>query len=165
MRSPQEIAFTEKVDANKGIVLKVVHLYADRQEDRKDLYQEVVYQAWKAFPGFKGKAKFSTWLYRVSLNTALTYRKQEDRRKGAREVREEDRIEDPRGPKEARDLLLWAIRKLEKIERMIILLHLEGYDNGEIAGITGLQKNNVGVRLHRIKGKLNSIIKKEGPWT
>ena len=113
----------------------------------------------------KGKSKFSTWLYRVSLNTALTFRRQADKGKSVREIREEDRVEDPSVPSEAREVLLWAIRKLEKIERMVILLHLEGYGNGEIAEISGLQKNNVGVRLHRIKAKLNSIIKKEAKWT
>lgn len=164
MQSPQEKAFLTEIDANQGIIRKVAHLYADRREDREDLYQEIVYQSWKAFPAFKGEAKFSTWLYRVSLNTALTFRKQESKRKPTRDLLPEDAIEDPRPPQEAREILLWAIRKLDKIDRMIILLHLDGYENKEIADITGLSTNNLAVKLHRTKAKLTATIRKEEQW-
>ncbi|MCU0333408.1 MAG: sigma-70 family RNA polymerase sigma factor, partial [Chitinophagaceae bacterium] len=69
---PSEKEFLAQIAANQGIIYKLVGLYADSDEDRKDLYQEILLQAWRAYGSFRGEAKFSTWLYRVSLNTILT---------------------------------------------------------------------------------------------
>ena len=68
-----EKSYLLKLEAHKGIIYKMINLYADDEEDRKDLYQEIVYQSWKAFARFKGDAQFSTWLYKISLNVALTF--------------------------------------------------------------------------------------------
>ena len=165
MQDPRQHDFLEKVRSHKGIILKVIHLYADGQHDRDDLYQEILFQAWKAFAGFKGRSKFSTWLYKVSLNTALTYRRKEFRRGDQREVFETDVVEHSEPKEQAKQQLLWAIKQLGEVDRMIILLHLEGYGNDEVAQMTGLTKNNVGVKLHRIKERLTKIIRKEEEWT
>ncbi|RZM11679.1 MAG: hypothetical protein EOO88_46550, partial [Pedobacter sp.] len=69
----EEQQFLKNINENKGIIIKIVNLYADDAEDRKDLHQEIIFQAWKATSGFKGEAKFSTWLYKISLNVALTH--------------------------------------------------------------------------------------------
>ncbi len=165
MPTPAEQAFLDRIRTNEGILRKVVSLYADQRADREDLYQEIVLQAWRAFPRFKGKSKFSTWLYQVALNTALTYRRQVARAPKQREVLEQDAVGNPEPAREARQVLLWAIRQLPETDRMITLLHLEGYDNGEIANIAGLKRNHVGVKLHRIKSRLNEIIQREQAWT
>ena len=68
-----EKIYLQKIEEHKGIILKVVNLYADDFEDRKDLYQEIVLQSWSAYPRFKGESKFSTWLYKISLNVAITF--------------------------------------------------------------------------------------------
>lgn len=164
MSETSQQEFLAAVRSHEGIVRKVLYLYTDTPADRDDLYQEILYQAWKSYARFKGQSKFSTWLYRVSLNTAMVYRRHLDRTKQSRGIEERDRISPP--PDDARQQLLWAIRQLEKADRSLILLHLEGYDNGEIADMTGLKKNHIGVKLHRIRARIAVIIKKEeSPWT
>jgi DNA-directed RNA polymerase specialized sigma24 family protein len=77
--SAQEHSFTQQVQANFGIIRKVIQLYVDDPDDRSDLQQEILYQAWRSFPSFNGLSKFSTWLYKVSLNTVLTFRRRDTR--------------------------------------------------------------------------------------
>ncbi|MEL7339750.1 MAG: sigma-70 family RNA polymerase sigma factor [Bacteroidota bacterium] len=157
--SGQEKVFLRSISDHKGIIAKVVRLYVDHPEDQKDLFQEVVLQAWRSYERFAGNAKFSTWLYRVALNTVLTYRRKETRRP---QMQSTDNIEVPLAPKERseRSELLWlAIRELNQIDRLVIALHLDGYPNEEIAEITGMSKNNATVKLHRIKQR---IVKKLG---
>jgi len=164
MSDTRQENFLESLQAHEGIVRKVVYLYTDRKNDRDDLHQEIVYQAWKSYPRFKGDSKFSTWLYKVSINTAMVFRRHLDRNKGNRLVVESDQVSEP--PNDARQQLLWAIRQLEKADRSLIVLHLDGYKNGEIAEILGLSSNHVGVKLHRIKTRIGKIIRKEEqPWT
>jgi RNA polymerase sigma-70 factor (ECF subfamily) len=72
--------FLEKIENHKGMIFKISKMYVDNQQDREDLYQEIVFQLWKSYQKFEGKSQFSTWLYRVSLNTALTFLKTEKRK-------------------------------------------------------------------------------------
>ena len=144
--------FLEKIRANQGIILKLVQLYARTQEDSKDLYQEILLQAWKAFPKFRGDSKFSTWLYRVSLNTILTAQ----RRPQLMDYREniDDNLASVGATgieAEKQKALHQAIRQLPETDRAIISLHIDGYTNPEIAEILGISLNNTGVKLHRIK--------------
>lgn len=138
---------------NSGIIHKVIRLYIDNAEDQKDLYQEILLQAWHSFTRFDGRSKFSTWLYKVSLNTVLTFRRKNDRlptdelEKAAYKVIPGEKNDDT-------ELLLMAIKEMGETDRAIISLHLDGYENEEIADITGLTKNHVAVKLHRIKQQL-----------
>ncbi|MEM0997042.1 MAG: sigma-70 family RNA polymerase sigma factor [Bacteroidota bacterium] len=159
MASARQQEFLDLIQSNSGIIHKVIRLYVDGTEDQRDLYQEIVAQAWGSFSRFAGNSKFSTWLYRVALNTALTFQKKAQKRKGNRSATENDLpTVPPASDFETRELLLWAIRHLVEADRMIILLHLEGYDNGEISDISGINKNHVGVKLHRIKKKLTALL-------
>jgi RNA polymerase sigma-70 factor, ECF subfamily len=135
----------------------VIRLYINHEEDEKDLFQEILFQAWKSFPNFDGRSKFSTWLYRVSLNTVLTFK----RRPVKVEVREnlESLNHSEKMEKDESEALYYAIRQLNEIDRMIITLHLDGYENEEIAEISGLTKNNTAVKLHRIKDSLIKTLK------
>lgn len=156
MPSAQQL-FTELIEANKGIIFKVIRLYVFNKEDERDLFQEICYQAWKSYPRFKGESKFSTWLYRVSLNVVLTFRRRpalvEHRDElVSKEVITQDRADEV-------DALYHVIRGLNEIDRMIISLHLDGYENEEIAEISGLTKNNVAVRLHRSKEVITRKLK------
>lgn len=155
-----EKAYLQKIEEHKGIILKVVNLYADDFEDRKDLYQEIVLQSWSAYSRFEGKAKFSTWLYRISLNVALTFL---NKRKKANQIKEsttlqEDIAFEPAELSERADFLYRAIKQLAEIDRSIIMLHLDGFDNSEISEMTGLSKGNTTVKLHRIKQQLTIIL-------
>jgi len=153
-----EKAYLQKIEEHKGIILKVVNLYADDFEDRKDLYQEIVLQSWSAYARFEGKAKFSTWLYRISLNVALTFL---DKHKKANQIKEnsiKDIAFEPEELSERADFLYRAIKQLAEIDRSIIMLHLDGFDNTEISEMMGLSRGNTNVKLHRIKQQLTTIL-------
>ena len=154
-------AYVQKIEEHKGIILKVVNLYADDLEDRKDLYQEIVLQSYSAYSRFQGDSKFSTWLYRISLNVALTFL---NKRKKATTIKErtvnETAIE-PKELSERADFLYRAIKQLPEIDRSIIMLHLDGFDNTEISEMTGLSKTNTNVKLHRIKQQLTTILNRK----
>ncbi|WP_316768556.1 RNA polymerase sigma factor [Pedobacter frigiditerrae] len=153
-----EKAYLQKIEEHKGIIFKVVNLYADDLEDRKDLYQEIVFQSWSAYARFEGNAKFSTWLYRISLNVALTFLKKSKKATKIKENTNQDLSFEPQELSERADFLYRAIKQLAEIDRSIIMLHLDGFDNTEISEMTGLSKTNTNVKLHRIKQQLTTII-------
>tara|TARA_Y100000310_G_C20634106_1_gene790264 strand:- start:1303 stop:1785 length:483 start_codon:yes stop_codon:yes gene_type:complete len=152
-----EKEFIAKIQKHSGIIHKILYLYVDDPEDSRDLKQEIQLQAWKANERFRGDSQFSTWLYRVALNTVLTFKRKKQVQTS--EILDSDFAkEHPKESTEQSDLLLRAIKSLNDIDKTIITLHLDDYDNGEIADITGLSKNNVGVKLHRIKDHLKKKI-------
>jgi RNA polymerase sigma-70 factor, ECF subfamily len=158
----EEQSFLEKIVEHKGIITKVISLYAEDSEDRKDLRQEIIYQTWKSYSSFRGDSKFSTWLYKISLNVSLTHlnkRKKSQLHEAATEVWSEQHELSERA-----DQLYRAIRQLGDIDRGVIMLHLDGYDHEEISDMTGISKNNTAVKLHRIKQQLTEILnqKKNG---
>lgn len=159
--------FIQLIKDHEGIIYKITSVYASDREDQKDLYQEVVYQLWKSFGSFKQASKISTWMYRVALNTAISYNKKA-KRGGMRVPIDLDllnRAEEIDPVKEERIKLLYQhIKKLSVIEKGIIVLYLEGKSHAEIAEITGFSKSNVGTRVGRIKQKLSVQIKKETSW-
>ncbi|MBK9734728.1 MAG: sigma-70 family RNA polymerase sigma factor [Saprospiraceae bacterium] len=154
--------FLQIINANRGLIFKVCNLYCYEQEDKKDLFQEILLQMWKSYSGFRGDSALSTWVYRVAINTAVTYIK-----KNRRTVRQSDEIIhldipdllDSEDEEEKTSMLHDAINQLDAIEKSIILLYLEDKSYHEISEITGFSKTNVGVKLNRIKTKLSNIIK------
>jgi len=155
--------FVKLIKENEGIIFKITLVYAFNEEDQKDLYQEIVYQLWKSFDSFRGEAKVSTWMYRIALNTSITHLKKE-KKKGDRvsiDVVLMNKIDQIDTMLDDRIQILYAhIKKLNSIEKGIVLLYLEGKNYEEIGAITGFTKSNVGTRLNRIKQKLKSQIKK-----
>lgn len=154
--------FLGQVNQHRGILFKIVNLYARDAEAQKDLQQEIMLQAWKSWPNFRGDAKFSTWLYRICLNTALTYRKKE----GIIHYREEipeysNSTHTGSEQQETIQRLYAAMRRLHETDRAIISLHLDGYDNGEIGEMIGITVNHVAVKLHRIKQQLSTLLKND----
>jgi len=154
--------FLQQVRLNQGIIYKLVSLYAADEEEKKDLYQEVLLQAWKSFSNFRRDAKFSTWLYRVSLNTILTMK-----RKG-NVINYKESIEEFAEDMQSENVVLSdfnslkeIIRRLPEIDRAIISMHLDGYENTEIAAVIGISNNHVAVKLHRIKQQLANYLKTE----
>lgn len=153
--------FLQLIEMHKGIVLKIVNLYADDAEDRKDLHQEIIFQCWKSYSSFKAESKFSTWLYKISLNVSLTYLNKKKKAIQLTNTGKPNEYVIPTELSERADNLYQAIRQLNEIDRGIIMLHLDGYDNAEIGEITGISKNNTGVKLHRIKQQLTYILNKK----
>jgi RNA polymerase sigma-70 factor (ECF subfamily) len=152
-------AFLKMVEDHQGIIYKVCMMYRDSKEDQEDLFQEIVLQLWKAYPKFREESKVSTWMYRIALNTAIaTFRKN----KIVLEFKES--IPDYHSdfsdvPSENEERMFEVIRTLNKAERALIALYLEDYPHREIAEITGITENYVGVKISRIKEKLKSILK------
>ena len=159
-----EKQFTRLIQENSGIIHKVILLYVDDHQERADLYQEILLQSWKSFGSFRRESKFSTWLYRVSLNTVFTYKRKFSKRpetSSFEDIEYKEPMEFSEEKNDTKNILMILIKKLDEVDRMIISLHLDGYSNMEIAEITGLTANNAGVKLHRIKEKLITQMKKE----
>jgi len=156
--------FTQVIKENEGLIFKITTLYTNSYQDRKDLYQEIVYQLWKSFGSFNEKSKLSTWMYRVALNTAIYNLKQSKKRILTTTIDLEthrffDNID--KYEEERIRLLYKHIQMLNLLEKGIILLYLEGKSHEEISSIVGITISNVGTKISRIKEKLKSqIIKK-----
>jgi RNA polymerase sigma-70 factor (ECF subfamily) len=155
--------FIQLIREHEGIIYKISRVYFELEEDQQDLYQEIVYQLWKSFDSFRGGSKWSTWMYRVALNTAISFLKKNKSkaRKVGSEHLEHFKLE-PFDPvlEERVEWLYKSIQQLTVVEKGIILLYLEGKSHEEIAGITGFTQSNVGTRISRIKEKLRSQIVK-----
>jgi len=147
--------FIHHVQRNEGILFKILSLYTDFPEDREDLKQEILLQAWKSYPNFAQKSKFSTWLYKVALNTSLNFIKKNQ--KGTEALEDHLEVEHTNQSGSDSELLYLIIKGFNEVDRMLITLHLEGFKNLEIAEMTGMTSNHVNVKLHRLK---NLIIEK-----
>jgi RNA polymerase sigma factor (sigma-70 family) len=155
----QEKEFVSRINENIGIAHKVANVYVDDVNDREDIFQEMMFQLWKGYGSFDGRSKFSTWMYRVCLNTALTFRRKSKNRKTEPLLPIHDAASQPDKDKEEKISYLYkAIGTLSAVNKAIILLYLEDLSYDEIASITGLSKANVGVRLVRIKKGLEEKI-------
>lgn len=150
-----EKQFLAQVRQNQGIIYKLVALYANDAEEKKDLYQEILLQAWKGFAAFREDAKFSTWLYRVCINTIFTQKRKiklVDYKESLEHIAPVVHNEGVQKEDAAR--LKLAIRQLSETDRIIISMNLDGYENGEIGEMLGISNNHVSVKLHRIKQQL-----------
>lgn len=154
-----ESEFIQLIQENQRIIHKVCSMYVQRVEDRDDLFQEITLQAWKSYARFKGDARFSTWLYRVALNTAIThFRKQ--KRNPLRQSEETviDLQDTPTDPTEEQFQIMYkAIGELSEVDKALVLLYLDDYPYDDIAQMMGITANHVAVKMNRIKTKLQSI--------
>ena len=153
------------VNKHRGILYKVCNLYCNDTEDKKDLFQEIVLQLWRSFRNFRHDSQPSTWMYRVALNTAISNFRKESRKPerfaiSDKELQIPDMNEWADQSENLRSLKQ-AIDQLTQIEKAIILLYLEEKSYEEISDIIGITRTNVGVKLNRIKSKLELIIKRQ----
>ncbi len=154
-----EKEFIQSIEQHQKIIHKVCNLYMNDPQDKKDLFQEILLGAWKGYGNFKGEAKFSTWLYRVALNTAITFYRKEQRQIETIALREQLGEKPDHGPdsqEEQTQAMHKAIADLSKIDKALVMLYLEDYDYNEIGNIMGITPNNVAVKMNRIKTKLKS---------
>lgn len=153
--------FIKKISENKGIIHKVCNIYCDCDSDKEDLMQEIILQLWKSFPTFQEKSKFSTWMYRIALNTAITdFRKSKKHPVVETFDGNEMNLTYEKSDNTSDDItnLYKAISKLNDIEKAIILLYLEEKTYSEIGIITGISVKNVSVKIVRIKNKLRNLL-------
>ncbi len=157
--------FLSVITSNQGIIHKVCGIYCDTQEDREDMFQEIVTQLWKSYPSFRSESKVTTWMYRVALNTAITYFKKDKRRPDRGDIDQTKfqiaEVEYDFEVEEQIKMLHKAIAKLTGIEKSIVLLYLENKKYEEIAEIVGITQNYVRVKMNRIKLKLKKLIGEE----
>ena len=162
MNKELEHKFVTELENNQNIVHKVCSLYTHNRDAHNDLFQEITIQLWKAYPKFRGEAKFSTWMYRVALNTAITlYRKS----KKSVPTQDYDSVifkikADEYDPTEEKQLALMykAIRQLGDIDKALVFLYLEDKSYREISDTLGISEVNARVKMNRVKTKLKTIL-------
>lgn len=161
---PLQQQFLENIEKHRAVVFKISKMYMDCYDDQKDLFQEITYQAWKAFPNFRGDSQFSTWLYRIAINTAIVFLKSEKKRQifenadfeRIRVTAEDYDFETEQNLKKLYD----AVHQLNAIDKALIFYFLEDYSGKEMAEQLGISEGNCRVKLNRAKEKLKQLINK-----
>ncbi len=162
MNKELEHQFVTNLEKHQNIAHKICRIYTNDQDSHNDLFQEITIQLWKAYPKFRGDSKFSTWMYRVALNTAITlYRKKK------RSIRTQDfegisfkiKAEEYNNEVEQHLKLMYdAIKQLNDIDKALVFLYLEDKNYAEISETLGITEVNARVKMNRVKTKLKSII-------
>ncbi|WP_044173455.1 RNA polymerase sigma factor [Flectobacillus major] len=159
-----EKQFATYLKEHQGIVHKVCGMYRRDPDDKKDLFQEIVVQLWRAFPKFRHESKVSTWIYQIALNVAISDLRKESRKPSQTSIDEfSGQLADNEPDTELEEklaLLNRAIVELSDIEKAILMLYFEEKSNDEIAEIMGITINNVRVKMTRIREKLRVLMKK-----
>lgn len=152
----KEQRFSEMVEGNRSLMTKVCYMYASDESHFKDLYQEVLANLWQGLDSFRGESKPSTWIYRMALNTCVSYFRRHDRMNSVMtdfdSIPEITAIESDRT--DNLKLMYRLISSLGKLDKALILMWLDEYSYDEIAEMSGLSRTNVAARLRRIKLKL-----------
>lgn len=136
----------------------------DNRDDQDDLFQEMICQLWKSYDSFRGDSQFSTWMYRVAVNTAIAFFKKDKKKPDRYEITADVREHEDDAPIKELQLehFYTALHKLDKIEKALVFYHLEGYSHIEIGNQLGISEGNARVKLSRAKNKLKDIIQKQG---
>lgn len=150
--------FQALIEQHKGILFKVARTYCQDEEDRQDLIQEISIQIWHSFDRYNSKYKISTWLYRISLNVAISFYRKNAKRQNRTiplnehisEIKEVENTE----KEEQLSLLEHFINELNDLDKALMLLYLEDKSHAELADILGISQSNVGTKIGRIKEKL-----------
>lgn len=152
--------FLSLVEENKKILYKVANAYCKDPNDRPDLVQEIVVELWLSFNRFDNRCQFSTWMYRIAINVAISFYRSQ-RRKGQNIVPIKDFILEIAVADEMLEqagddirLLYKLINQLDELNKILIILYLDGYSQNEIAEILGISSSNVSTKVNRIKQKL-----------
>ena len=157
-----EEKFAKELEENQGIIHKVGRSYTNKESDHKDLFQEITIQLWKAYPKFRGDSKFSTWMYRVSFNTAISLYRKSKRNVETTQIYDNLKELEFQDYDESVDkqlqLLYKAIYSLNDIEKALALMYLEDKSYKEISKTLGISEVNARVKMNRTKTKLKNIL-------
>ncbi|MGQ1890238.1 RNA polymerase sigma factor [Thermophagus sp. OGC60D27] len=167
MKESKKDKFLTTIDSHKKIIYKVVNSYCRNREDRKDLEQEIIIQLWNSFDKYNAEYKYSTWMYRIALNVAISFYRKEKKWLVINDFYNRDSIytiEDQNDNKTELDhnikLLQEFINRLNELNKALMLLYLEEKTYDEIAEILGISKTNVATKISRLKLKLKKEFKK-----
>ncbi len=157
-RIMRRMEFDELLVSHKRILYKICNLYCRNEADREDLAQEIIVQLWQAYPRFDERCRFSTWMYRVALNVAISFARNEGRRSAHQGVFDEA-VLDVAAPvaSDAMSLLHTFIGRLGDLDKALILLYLDGNIYAEMTEVLGISETNASTRISRLK----SVMKKE----
>ena len=162
MNKELENKFVKELQANQGIIHKICRAYTKGEAQHKDLFQEISIQLFKAYPKFRGDAKFSTWMYRVAINTAISLYRKKKRQIKTSEIFDNLKELEYKGYDDTKDkqvdLLYKAINSLNDIEKALVLMYLENKPYTEISHILGITEVNARVKMNRAKTKLKNIL-------
>jgi len=165
-----EHKFLELVNENRNKILRICRVYAWNSADQDDLYQEILFQIWRGLPGLREKQFANTWLYRVAINTAISFVRKRASHSSrvvhfehAHLTRAIESRQSEENPDDRLAHLYTAIYKLDPLEKALVTLFLEDFTYEQMAEATGINANNVGVLLHRTKKKLSSLMKELSP--
>ena len=159
-------AFVAHLEKHQRILFKVAYMYCRDRDDRQDLVQEMLIQVWRSYARFDERVQFSTWMYRIAVNVAITHYRSEGRRIRDTVPLEEYGLDiaaadalfaiDNHGEGDNMRALRQMISGLDELNRALILLFLEGFSSEEIAEVVGISASNVSTRINRLKIKLQS---------
>lgn len=162
MEPKLEQTFVQQIKDNQNLIHKVCRIYTSCLDDHNDLFQEITIQLWKAYPQFRGDSKFTTWAYRVALNTAITLFRKKKRDIDTTEINTNihsiDSTEYNFEEEEQLKVMYKAIHQLGDIEKALVFMYLEDKDYKEISETLGISEVNARVKMNRVKTKLKQII-------
>ena len=146
--------FIQIINKNRGLIRSLCKIYFSSSEDQKDAFQDIILQLWKSFDTFRGESEIGTWIYRVCLNTILGKIKKEKKSVPVEPIDVHHFYISNAKADDNTELLPIIIQSLKDIDKAIMVLHLEGYQNREIADILNISPTNVGTRFNRVKSQL-----------
>ena len=162
MTKELEQKFAKELELHQSIIHKVCRSYTNNEAAHKDLFQEITIQLWKAYPKFRGESKFSTWMYRVAFNTAISLYRKSKRSVETTQIYDNLKELEYHGYDNEKDkqldLLYKAIYSLNDIEKALALMYLEDKNYREIAKTLGISEVNARVKMNRTKTKLKNIL-------
>ena len=153
-------SFVKIIKDYKGIIYKVINIYCNDSEEKRDLEQEIIIQLWKSFQSYNNKFKLSTWIYRIAMNVSISFYRSNLNRKSRTTslndsiFHEIESVNNAEEENEHRRLLHAFIQELDEFNREILILYLEEYNYKEIAEIVGITESNVGTKINRMKKKM-----------
>ncbi|WP_374950195.1 RNA polymerase sigma factor [Mucilaginibacter sp.] len=151
--------FLHLIQHNKKLIFKVCNTYCTDPEDRKDLVQEVIIQLWRSFPKYNEQYKLSTWMYRIALNTAISFYRSDNRRRSNTTTLSDSLIEIPNDDtsfelNEKISLLYQFIGRMNKLDKALMILYLDNNSYKDMAEVMGISETNVATKISRLKQHL-----------
>jgi len=168
MSTDDRQAFGDLLQRHRGIVFKIANAYARDVEDRDDLAQEIAVQLWRAWPSYDPARRFSTWMYRIALNVAISFLRSDGQRRrhavpldeAVHDMADDDGIDHETIARLR--MLHRFIATLEPLNRALLLLYLDEHSTREMAEVLGISESNVTTKISRLKQRIRDHVAPPG---